>query len=271
MSIPAYLDSSVYPFSYYETTTLLTDVETGGVGVISQMRSMLVGGSLNWTEPSTALFKTPVDAAGRFLDVLVTRISSTVVEWRVRNAAAATICTRRANLGLGGMRIYASSAHVLVEFLFTDPNGSENLSANVLDMAPDANTDHVLYVIGAGYRNTAGTQDSSGNIPGRYFAINNGSATAVDYGGYYNQSSAANVIEHISPDGRWHFREIKCAISFAGAIRWAGRQTHTLISSTVFNGGNERKIYIDTNTVATYKAIGLALAATNIRQFMRKS
>lgn len=268
MSIPAYLDSSVYPFNYIELLGL-TDVETGGVGIISSMRSQLVGGTLNWTEPSTALFKTPVDAAGRFLDVLVTRISSTVVEWRVRNQVAVTICTRRINLGTGALRIFGSSVGVLVEFAQTNENGLHFASAFVIDMAPNLNTDHTLYVVGNGFLTTADTNDSLGDGMGEFFAIDNGSAASQNRSWYWQFTNGATP-PMLSAAGKWIFREMPVIINFSATNKFAGRVVHALQCDTNFNGGDERKIYIDTNTVATFKCIGATPTSTT-RFMMRKS
>lgn len=268
MSIPAYLDSSVYPFNYIELTGL-ADVETGGVGIISSMRSQLVGGTLNWTEPSTALFKTPVDGAGRFLDVLVTRITSTTVEWRVRNQAGTTVCTRRFQLGTGPLRIYGSTAGVLAEFVQTNQNAAQLGAAFLLDMAPDLTTDHVLYVIGGAFLNTSNTNDGQFDSYGEWFAIDNGTAATLNRGFYWQQSNGA-ILSVFSAAGRYIFREEHITINFGGTLKWAGRIPHMLMCDSGFNGGDERKVYIDTNTVATFKTIGSA-AVSSMRHMMRKS
>lgn len=267
MSIPAYLDSATYAYSYYEEFGL-ADVETGGVGIITRLRAMLI--ALGWTEPSTALFKTPVDAAGRFLDVLVTRISSTVLEWRVRNQAGVTLCTRRITLNGSTVRYFCSTMGVLVEVCIIDPNASEILSAHVLDMAPDLTTDHSLYCLGGGYRNSAGTQDSQGNASSQYFAIDNGTAGMTLRGGTYSVSVDGNVQAMIDMAGRFFLREMQISINFAGTFRWAGRLVHALNGPADFGGGTERAMYIDTNTVATFKSLGFALTAGNQRMMMRK-
>jgi len=268
MSIPAYLDSSVYPFNYIELTGL-ADVETGGVGLISSMRSQLVGGTLNWTEPSTALFKTPVDAAGRFLDVLVTRINSTTIEWRVRNQAATTLCTRRITLGTGACRIYGSTAGVVAEFVQTAENGLMVASAHVLDMAPNLNTDHTLYVIGNGYLNNTSANDNAADAAGEYFAIDNGGAASNNRGWYWQASNGA-VPPMISASGKFVFREATIFINFSAIIKMAGRIVHCLAADSNLNGGDERKIYIDTSTVATFKVLGQNPISTT-RYMMRKS
>lgn len=270
MSIPAYLDSSVYPFNYVEKLGLV-DVDDGVTGAITTTRAQIVGGSLNWSEPSTALFKTPVDSAGRFLDVLVTRISSTIVEFRVRNQAGTTVCTRRLQLGTGVMRIFASSAGLVIEMVQTNPVASEMFAAFLLDMAPDTTSDHSLYVVGAGHRNNTSTVDSQGGTTGQYFAIDNGVAGELSRNGLYMFNCNSNAINSVDSTGRYFFRELLFSINFAGTVKWAGRAAHALWSDSIFNGGDERKIYIDTNTVATFKCVGQVNFSNQRGPWMRKS
>jgi len=270
MTIPRYLDQAVYPFSSV-TVLGLTDVESGGVGIISSMRSLLVGGSLNWTEPSTALFKTPVDAAGRFLDILVTRISATVIEWRVRDQAAVTICTRRFNLGTGALFIHGSTVGCYAEFVQTAQNAAENGRAFVLDVAPDQNADVSIYVVGNGFRNNAGTNDNQGDCYGEYFAVDNGTPTSRNRCFLFNMVQGTSVT-HFTASGKWLFREQALAINFAATQKWAGRPAHVLFCSSIFNGGDERDVYIDTNTTGRFRASSsAAVQQSTIREMMRKS
>ncbi len=271
MSLPAFLDSAVYPFTYLERNGLV-DVETGGVGIITDLRTLLVS-TLGWSEPSTALFKTPVDAAGRFMDVLVTRIDSTHIEWRVRNAAAVTVCTRRIALGLGGVRYFVSTVHAVVEVLLTDPNLSEVLQAYMVDMAPDGNADHALYVVGTGYRTAANSIDGQGTNASYLFAIDNGTAAGLHRGGLYpGVTDGVNPTPLVDASYRAFLREFLITINFAGTFRWAGRLPHSLLGEGTFFGTNgERKVYIDSSTPATFKAIGLTASNVIPRQLLRKS
>lgn len=270
MSIPAYLDSSVYPFNYIEKYGLV-DVDDGTTGVITTTRAQIVGGSLNWTEPSTALFKTPVDSAGRFLDVLITRISSTVADFRVRNQAGVTVCDRRIQLGTGTMRIFASTAYLVIELCQTNFASSHIAQAWLLDMAPDLNSDHALYVAGNGRLTNTSTDDSNGNTFAQLFAIDNGAAAVIQRLGPRLVNGNSATFPMMDAAGKWIFRECQCAINFGGTFKWAGRLVHSFMGDSTFNGGDERKIYIDINTIATFKMVGLAVAAPQSGPWIRKS
>lgn len=268
MTTPAYLDEAIYPFDFDELFAL-ADVETGGVGVITALRTMLVT-NLGWSEPSTALFKTPVDASSRWLDVLVTRISATVIEWRVRNAAGVTVCTRRITLGTGAVRLYGSTQGIMIEFVQTSQNGIHHAFAFVLDPTPNLISDHSLYVFGGGYLTTAGTNDSLNDTYGEGFAIDNGSAGSIQRAAN-NAKMDGVVINSMSASGKLIYNDSLIYISFSGVFKIAGRIVQCLRGESSFNnGGDEKKVYIDTDIAAVFKAVGTT-SNHSLRWMMRKS
>lgn len=268
MTVPQYLDSSVYPLGFSQQFGL-ADVETGGVGIITAMRNLLVT-TLGWTEPSADLFKTPVDAAGRFLDVLVTRISATALDWRVRNAAGVTVCTRRVVLSTGYVHIFGSTAGVVVESIGT-PNKmlTAFCFAFLLDMAPNVPGDHVLYVFGGGRYNTSGTDDNQSASAGQGFAIDNG-ATGSQQRGLTSQTMAAAAINFYTSGGRQYYCHYPININFSGTFRLAGCVPHMLKCSNQIHPGDERSMWLDENTYATFKVLGMT-DVNNVRAMMRKS
>ncbi len=272
MSIPFFLDSTQIPYNYLETVPL-TDVESGGVGIITSFRAQCTGLSTPWTEPSTALFKTPVDAAGRFMDVLLTRISSTVIEWRVRNQSAATICTRRAQILSGyAVRMYVNIYGVFIDCLVLDPASSETLQAHILDQTPDLQTDSSNYVIGAGRRSGTSTDDGTGNTCGHYFALDNGVATHVAGRFQSAGDSAGTIRNYINPQGSMLFRDCQVLINQGGTNKWSGRICHALVyDSSYIAPHSDRVIKIDTSTTGTFRMTGQPLIQTILKMCMRKS
>lgn len=268
MTVPQYLDSSVYPLGFSQKFGL-ADVETGGVGIITALRDLLVT-TLGWTEPSTNLFKTPVDAAGRFLDVLVTRISATALDWRVRNAAAATVCTRRVVLGTGYVHIFGSTAGVVVEAIGS-PNHelTAHCFAHLLDMSPNVPGDHVLYVYGGGRYNTSGTDDNTSASAGQGYCIDNGAAASLQRA-WAPFSIAGVVANFFTSMGRPYFCHYPIYINFAATVRAAGIIPHALMGTTQLRPGDERNMWLDENTYATFKVLGMS-AVNNVRMMMRKS
>ena len=134
MSVPTFLSTS----HRYLRTNGVTDVDT----IITDVRSECVtNGSPAWTEPNTALFKSPIDASGRWFDVLLTRISATSLEMRVRDKNAVTVCTRRMYIDAGGTDIqYCTGEMHFAIVSLRSP--AEFLIAGMIDMTPESQTVH---------------------------------------------------------------------------------------------------------------------------------
>jgi hypothetical protein len=269
MTIPFFLDSTQVPFNYTEIYGI-TDVETGGVGIITTFRAQAVTG-LGWTEPSTALFKTPVDAAGRWFDVLLTRISATVLEYRMRNSSGTTITTRRIQITAGfAVRFFTNTMGFLIEAIQADPASSETLQGHMLDQSPNLQSDVSNYVIMAGRRNNTSVDDGSGNIVGHYAAIDNGTPAFVAgrLPSTLNAASGAIALQNIQSS--FLLRDFLIHINQAGTIRWSGRICHALEIDSTIPPGSDRAVKIDTSTTATYRVTGNPLIQT-ARMCMRKS
>ncbi len=270
MSIPLFLDSTQVPYNYTQIDNI-SDVESGGVGIITTFRAQAVTG-LGWTEPSSGLFKTPVDAAGRWLDVLLTRISATVIEWRVRNSAGTTLLTRRIQITAGfPIRFYTNIYGCLIEALQANPETSEVLQAHILDQTPDLQTDVSNYIIGAGRRTSGSVDDGSGNTTGHYFAFDNAVATHVAGRTMSCRILQGTALVMQNAQGTYWMRDMLIGINQAGTIRWSGRICHALLVDSTIPPGTDRAIKIDTSTTATYRVIGVPAIETTVRFMMRKS
>lgn len=257
MSIPFFLDASQVPYTYREDAAL-TDVETGGVGIITTLRLLLVT-TLGWSEPSTALFKTPVDAAGRFLDILLTRISATVIEWRVRNHSGTTICTRRAQIVSGNnVRYFCNTQGVLVECLTANPNSSECLQAHILDESPDAQSSQANCEVGGGRRSSASADDGNGDDPFDLFAIDNGSAGTAKRGGDWGCANNNVPVGLMSASLSLLYVDPHIYISQGANKEWTGRICHCLVTDSRGGvGGTEHRVNLDDSTTVTFKTVGL--------------
>ncbi len=148
MAIPAHLNCA---FSYQEMTPI-TDVAS----IITAFRAQVTAMTPAWTEPSTALFKTPVDSVGRWIDVLLTRIAATNLECRVRDSGGATVCTVRMQIASGSVtRIYAGEFYFHIEAVRGSPNSTEWLKGGILDLSPEAQNIHTHWAYGDGSRTAA--------------------------------------------------------------------------------------------------------------------
>jgi hypothetical protein len=279
MSTPSWLDNVANPYKYTEIPGLV-DVETGGVGIITQLRTFLVT-NLGWTEPSTALFKTPVDSAGRFFDLLCTRISASVMEFRLRNASAVTVFTRRISITTASgtaVRIFAggsatannggasNGAHVIVESLQGSVAATELLTAFLLDVSPCANADISLYVAGNATLSGTSTNDSVYSECSKMFMIDNGATASSTRLRRRDQNRAGGLsVSFVSPSGRMKIYSPLVEANFAGTLRWAGNLPHVIVVDSSVGFGCRRRPSIDTNVRGTFQVLSLATSSSFMR------
>lgn len=151
MSVPVFLSST---YSYF-TRQGVTDVQT----IMDDFATKAA--AKGWTNPGAGLYKTPVDADGRWLDVLLTRITQQKLEWRVRDQSGNTICTRRLWIATGtsvAAHIFVGEyhAHISVDWGI----GWEYVHAGILDQTPETQASNSRYVFGNGTRTNTDTADS---------------------------------------------------------------------------------------------------------------
>ena len=165
--------------------------------VITSIRAeLLARNNPAWTEPSGNLFKSPVDAAGRYLDMLFTRIDQGTLEMRVRDQLARTICTRRIQPGTSPfvINIFSGQFHFILDAM--NPAGANtSLYAGILDQTPDAQGSNPLYVYGGGYLSNTNTNDGYSSVS-RFFMYDSSGAAWADrapvYGSSYSQACLYN-------------------------------------------------------------------------------
>lgn len=266
MTVPYFLDSAQITFDNMQDDAV-TDVNT----IISSVRTLLVT-NLGWSEPSTALFKTPVDAASRFLDVLLTRISATNLEVRVRNASAATVITRRIQLTSGASVWYHGNIFGVVIACLNTTN--EIAQAHILDQTPDLQSDSALYVIANALRTTADSNDANGSVTGQYYAIDNGAAAILSRLRRWTASGNSNGGSTVEAAfrtiiGTLRYRDALCAINSAGTLKWAGRICHALMVDESVGSNMRRNPYIDSSTGAEFLSLGLSATASHMKLAFR--
>ena len=155
MTVPSWHDDAILEPD--DANISIADVETGGVGIITQLRLMLVTNG-SWTEPSANLFVSPVTGSGVFFDMLFTRIDADTMEVRVRDYLGATLITRRFDIEAAGnttIDFYTGTSYVWV---FTRRATPEGCTAYLLDpeAAGGVDGDQPNRLIANATRTTAG-------------------------------------------------------------------------------------------------------------------
>ncbi len=157
MTAPAYLSSSYRYFEKWGVTSVAT--------IISDFATEVLADNPAWTDLGGGLYKSPVDADGRFFDVLLTDEDGTnhvKMSARIRDQNGTTLCTRRINLPASPscyVRIYTGQYHFAID---VDPvsTACEFLMGGILDLTPEGQTAHGHYCYGHGSRTTADVKGS---------------------------------------------------------------------------------------------------------------
>jgi len=206
MTSPAIFESG----SYFRETSLVTTTAT----IVTDFRAVAVT-SAGWSEPSANLFKSPVDANSRFMDILLTEISTTRLGWRVRDQNAVTICDRAFDIGASVTMNYFIGQHFAV---VTNITGAELGQAFMLSLEPESQTVHANYTVATASRSSAGTGDSNGDSVGEYFAIDNVAAAVQNRLIIHNSNAVIIPL-----------------INFSGALRYI-----PCVSQALFDATNRR-------------------------------
>jgi hypothetical protein len=259
--MPNFVDSTYCPF-YYAQTAGITDVNT----IISDLRTALVT-NLSYTEPTTALFKSPV-VDGMFFDVLVTRISATNLEFRFRDYRGQTYLTGRIQIdATQTVNYFCNKYGMVVESLRAQV---EIAQAHLLDLSANQQTAQWNRFICGTYRTSADTGGQQDTV-GKFFAYD-GTAVAASTSRSRNGTNAANTAwPLLMASGTLLYDEYLIKINQGGVQKWSGRlfQSYVCDSSLAFS--TEKTIPIDdAGTLGTFRVIGLA-TSSNRRTMMRKA
>ena len=259
---PDFLNDSAVPFRYLQSTGI-TDVNT----IISDVRSELVTNS-TWTEPSTALFKSPPDSAGKFFDILLTKIAATNLEIRLRDYRGATLYTRRIQIdATASVNYFTNTRGICIESLRAT---SEVASAYLLETTPDLLADVDNRLVGTTLRSTADTVDGAGGTMTVFFAFDAGAATNGNRC-WACSNDAAGLVTMINGSATLVYRPHWVAINQSGTRRYTGRPYHALVGDAAsLTFGTDKTIPLGDGTTGTFRVIGLT-TTNNKRLLLRKA
>jgi hypothetical protein len=255
VSAPTFLTSNYY----YNKYLIVTDVNN----LIAAFRTeVMTRNSPAWTEPSTGLFVSPPDAAGRWFDVLLTRIDALTLEMRVRDHLGRTICTRR------GLIVAAGSPSVIFtsQFYFYLDTNTSNLRGGILDQSPDAQGAHPMYVFGGGSLSNAGSNDSNNSAFRSYmWDAYGGSASPENRVAHYANGSQG--CQYSQNGSRLYHPVEMTAKDQSNAHKVAGRHYQALLCPYDMLPGARIRVPVDDLT-GVFEVLGLS-AAYGWRWMMR--
>ncbi len=269
MSVPSWWSDSILEPG--DSAITIADVETGGVGIITKVRLELVTNG-NWTEPSANLFQSPSDSAGRFFDILFTRIDQDTMEIRVRDYAATTLYTRRIDINV-------TPATTLVEFywgnnylhFYSRRTTAEAFYACLLDPSVVGGIDSDLAnrLVSYCHRSTAGTAVSM--LTGTGYAFDNGSAAtdARSRSMYYLSAGSSTAFPGIA--SRELYYPLAMTILQGASQTISGASPGQAFGPDAIATDTVKNIPVDTGTKLAFIALPPAVVSTyGGKGFIRK-
>jgi hypothetical protein len=260
MAVPVYLSSS---YRYCESA-LITDV----ADIITTFRDEVLNhNDPAWTEPSAGLFQSPSDAAGRWFDVLLTRISATNLECRFRDKSGTTIYTGRMQIAAAGriIRYYTGSHHFHVEAV----GSVEHVRGGILDLTPDSQTAHDKQYWCAMSRQANDTALAYSEAGGCVMIDNASASCALRMVGLY--APVGNTPQK-SPSGGYIFcaSGVDCKPTGDNSTYYyAGRQYQLLLCDRDLTPGAEFVVPIDSGAYGTFKVLSLQVSNSRFQAAMR--
>jgi len=216
---------------------------------------------LAWTNMGGNLFKSPVDAYGKFMDILLTRIAQRNLEVRLRDQTGATIFARRMQ-GVSAnnwtVRIFTGTYHAFVD-LINYSALAEGFNCNVLDQFPDNQGEHPVYVCGYGQRTTADVDDSYYKY--NYLAITGSTVTpATRITTYCSGGSGNSGRKALSGQKIFRPREVWANVIGESGMytywHYAGRCYQQLLCAGNIPIGARIPVPIDTGVLAEFIMLG---------------
>ena len=154
MTVPTYL-SDEYSFSRVDTSDV--------ADIITRFAADALALDSPWTDQGGGVYKSPVDADGRWFDVTLTRVSQGGLEATVRTAAGVTVLAGRMYIDTGGGTVtyIALGTKYFNIVAFRTTGADERVSGGLMDLGPESQTAHPYYYYANTYRDLAGTVRTS--------------------------------------------------------------------------------------------------------------
>lgn len=261
MTVPTFLQSSFF----FNQTLNVTTVAT----IISDLTTILTGQVPAWTSPSAGVFKSPVDAAGRFMLLTVVATSATRLEWKVTDQNNLVVCDREIDIdGAPGdtVNYYTGQFHAYVEVLRAPT--PEWAGAMMLDPDPYALNTNQNYVMGNAFRNTGGANDGQAGQWAQWFMIENGASANRSRTRDWSVGSDGSVPGLVDYQANIQVFPFNPVINPSGKVVWGVTAYQTYITDSTVPFGIIKQIAVDNSTLAFFRST-VAGVVNSMRMMLR--
>jgi len=264
MGNPRFLDGAIYPFRYYsESVPANTSTQ-----ITTTLRAELT--ALSWTEPVAKTFRSPANAAGRYMDLVVTEPSSATWQMALYDSFGTSICTRRIEVNVGmvtTVEYYTGKAHVFIDSNYG--GGARQIYAFLTDPFPDEERFYDHPVVGNGSLNTSSTFDTVGYL--QYCWAVDGSASTYAQRAKTFSPIGGTTYSPVMPSGRYLYDALWISQNVGGTICWTGKCIQALLGPAAA-AYSDWVIPINYAASATFRATSLGDGFVPYRRlFMRKA
>jgi hypothetical protein len=170
MTVPRFLSST---FQFNQDLNVV-DVAT----IITNLTTILTGQTPAWTNPSPGVLVSPVDSAGRFMTLTLTRSSATLLVMNLTDQNGILVCSRAFEIIAGPspttINYFTGQYHCYLESLTGGSGSGEWLAAMMTDPTDYDLQDNQNFVIGGGTRNNGGAADGAGSVWDQWFMLESG-------------------------------------------------------------------------------------------------
>lgn len=252
MTVPNFLASS-----FYYNQNAITDVAT----IITDLRTILTStNNPPWTEIGslTGVFQSPVDSAGRFMRVSLTRVTATRLNVILQDQNLFTLFNREMQIPASAEVYYHTGQyHLVVEA----PNGTgvaDHIYAFLLDPSPYALNSSANYVIGNAYRNNGGSIDGNGSTVDQFYMIESGVGVIRQRIRAVWATASTNIGISSDFQGNPQIFPIDIWGVPSGTNVWSGKPYQLYLIPITIGASAIKKIALDDGTLASFKALTIA-------------
>ena len=263
MTIPRFLQSTFH----FNQDMLVTDVNT----IITTLTTILTGQAPAWTNPSAGVFESPVDAAGRFMKIVVARTTQQRLAWQVFDQNDLPVASREIDIDLGGnpttVNYYSGQYHLYLETLVAPT--PEWAGAFMIDPTGYALNNLQNYVMGNAYRSSGGAVDGQGSTWDQWFMIDNAGTPTVRERIRAVSEVPGNVIGLLDFSGSPQFFPVDVFNAPSGLQLWVGSAYQCYQTASQVPGQTLKPVAIDNATAANFRATVAGTPGSQTRLMIR--
>lgn len=246
MTVPSFLQSSFF----FNQDFNVTDVST----IITSLTTILTTQTPAWTSPSAGVFKSPVDAAGRFMTITLVATTALRLSWVVTDQNNVVVCSREIDIdGTPGdtVNYYSGQYHLYVETL--RGGTPEWAGAFMIDPDPYALNSLQNYVMGNAFRSAGGSVDGQASQFDQWFMLENGVSTVRNRCRGWTVDTSNTVIGLNDFQGNIQvFPQNIAGVPSVNTV-WLGNSYQTYVTASSVSYGTTKQVAVDNSTLAFFR------------------